>query len=141
MTVVVAATIEDVLPEKLGAPAREVWKPDISSLDDAVVSGKLLVPVGKDIVVQYPEPWRETSLMKIMKVFDESSPVETVEVEMVFKNEVVKRKVTQVVGTTCSVGHVRLLDMQKNHFGSTNYLTAKDHGLVLKIWTGKLPPQ
>ncbi len=142
MSTIAIAGSEDIVPEKLGTPAKEVWKPDVSSFPDAVVDGKLVVPIGKDIVIEYPEPWRETALMKIMAIFDETYPTESVVIETTDKaGNVSRRTRTSVRGTTCDVGYVRLLDMQKNHFASTNYLTAKNHGLVLKVWTGKLPPQ
>lgn len=129
-----AAGAEDILPERIVIPFREVWKPDISELEDAVVDGKFLLKVGQDLVIQYPEPWRETILWRVQHVFDESSPTEIVECEVMEKNEVVTRRFECVKGTTCSVGHVRLLDLSKNHFGSTNYKDAAKHGLILKIW-------
>ena len=118
-------------------PMREVWKPDISKLPDAVVDGKLLVPVGGEMVIQYPEPWRETVLWKIVHVYPVDSPLETVECEVMEKNEVVKRKFTCVKGTTVRPGHVRLIDMVKGQYGATNFLEAASHGLVLKVW---IPP-
>ena len=140
-TVIPAVAADDIVPEKLGIPAKEVWKPDISTLADAVVDGKLIVPVGKQIVIQYPELWRETALMQIVKVFDETFPTEVVESLSFVKGEPFKKSVTCVKGTTCQVGYVSMWDMQKGQFAATDYLCAKECGLVIKVWTGKLPPQ
>lgn len=131
----------DSISEKAKTPMREVWKPDLSELPDAIVDGKFLLKHGQDLLIEYPEPWRETVLWKVIFVYTEDLPTEVVPVEMVVNGELVVRKTLYVRGTTVIPGHVRLLDLHKNQHGATNYLTAKDHGLVLKIWTGKVPNQ
>lgn len=137
-----AVSVEDEVPEpKIGIGPKEVWKPDISSLPDAIVNGKLIVPPGKQIVIQYPEVWRETTIMQIVKVFDETSPTETVEYYTHEGHELVKKTRVCVKGSTCSVGYVSMWDMQKGQFAATDYLTGPGYGLVYKVWLGKLPPQ
>jgi len=130
-----SACQEDINPEKIGAPPREVAKPDITKLPDAVVGGKFVLQPGQDLVVQYAEPWRETVLWRVVMVYDETAPTEVAQIET---KDGIEKKVC-VQGTTCSPGHVRLFDLQKNHYGATNYLDAAKHGIVLKVWTGKLP--
>lgn len=134
-----AASPEDVASERIGVPTREVWKPDISKLPDAVVGGKFVLKVGQDLVIQYPELWRETLIWRVVHVYDETAPTEVVEVGVMVKNEILIQKRTCIKGTTCSPGHVRLLDLQKNHYGATNYKDAEKWGLTLKVWTGKTP--
>jgi hypothetical protein len=130
-----STSVEDINPEKIGAPPREVWKPDISKLPDAVVDGKFVLKPGQDLVVQYAEPWRETILWRVVMVYDETAPTEVVQIET--KDGIEKR--VCVKGTTCSPGHVRLFDLQKTHYGATNYMEASKYGIVLKVWTGKPP--
>ena len=125
--------------EKAPSISKEVWKPDISKLPDAVVDGKLVVPVGQHMIVQYPEPWRETVNWRIQFVYDETLPTEVVEAIVDDRHGPVKRTFLCVKGTTCRPGHVRLFDPQKNQYGATNYLEAQSKGLVLKVWTGKIP--
>jgi len=137
-----AILVEDEVPEgKIGIGPKEVWKPDISSLPDAIINGKLIVPPGKQIVIQYPEVWRETTIMQIVKVFDETVPTEVVEYQAFEGNEIVKKTRVCIKGTTCDVGYVSMWDMQKGQFAATDYLTAPGLGLVFKVWSGKLPPQ
>lgn len=129
----------DEIVEKTSPPVKEVWKPNIKKLPDAVIDGKFVLQPGQDLVIQYPEPWRETIVWRVQHVYDSSCPTETVECETIEKNEVVKKKFTCVEGTTVRLGHVRLFDTQKNQFGSTNYLEAQERGLILKVWVKKTP--
>lgn len=140
MTQTHAAASEDIIPEKLNSlPIREVWKPDISKLPDAVVDGKFVLKAGQDLVIQYPQPWRETILWKVVKFYDETLPTEEMEIVRSEKGETIVERYLCIKGTTVRPGHVRLLDLQKGQYGATNYMTAAHHSLVLKVWIGKSP--
>lgn len=115
-------------------PKRSVWKPSVENLADAVVEGKFVVPVGKRIIIQYPENWRDSVVWTVEAVMDETLPIEEV-VHEERTLEGTKRIVRRYVkGTTCAPGHVRLLDAKVNQYSATNYLSAATHGLLMKVW-------
>lgn len=104
---------ELTLADLLTRQAKNVWRPDLSSLPDAVQGGKFLLKKGEKVIIEYPhEPWRDTTVWVVNHVFD------TVE---------------SVAGTTCDVGHVRLYDPAKAQFGGTNYLSDR---VLIKIPDG-----
>lgn len=103
-------TLADILTRR----TRPGWKPRISHLEDAVVDGKFVPKVGEKVLVEYvKDQWRDTVCWIVAAVFDTPEKIE---------------------GTTCSLGHVRLYDPSKTHYGTTNYLTGPSSGeIVLKI--------
>ena len=59
--------------EALFAPQEPIEKPDIECLDDAVIDspeiGKVFIPqAGDGLIIEYPQPWRETKYFVIQDV-------------------------------------------------------------------------
>lgn len=48
--------------------SRAIWKPSIDSLPDAVVDGALAVKEKDEIIIEYPENWRDTCIWKIIAI-------------------------------------------------------------------------
>lgn len=100
-------SLNDILTRSV----RRTWRPKVAHLQDAVVDGKLIVPVGGKVLIQYPkDASRDTTCWIVAAVF-EAVPE----------------------GYTVSPGYVRLYDPVRTHYGATNYLEAEALGLVLKV--------
>ncbi len=99
---------EEELQDILEPKKKDCWKPDISHLDNAVVDGVLMVPIGGKLLIEYTNcPWRDTTVW----IIEEINPIEG----------------------HLAYGHVRLWDPNKWQFGCTNYLNGQQKGLTFKI--------
>lgn len=128
-----------IISEKAKPLPKEVWKPDSSTLADAIVDGKLLVSPGDDILIEYPQKWRESVVWRVCLVYDDSAPTEEVEIFVRDGSDMKIHKRTVVAGTTCPVGYMRLWDMTKCQYGSMNYKTAAECQIKIKIWAKAAP--